>query len=349
MNILITGATGFLGTQLVQTLTNEQHHVYLLVRNRQKLDALYKTLPSDKHDLVHVVEGNLLDDQLGVSQDDLHVLTDTIDVMYHTAAYLSFDEDERDRVFDINLEGTKRALNVAKLINAQTFIHVSTAYTLGEATTGYETLHPTDANFVNTYEESKCYAEHAVMNEQDKLNVMIVRPAIIIGDSETGEADTTFGLYGILRTVYLLKKRAARRADSPVYRLLIEQDTVSNLVPVNFVINVLHAALHHGQPGTIYHATNPNPPTNGEIFAAIREGLDFNQVNIVSYDEQENLTDEELRLNQPLEVFKQYLNRSILFDRTNVTSLLKAANKVDLTMDHAMLLRIVHGFLNETS
>ncbi|WP_411954271.1 SDR family NAD(P)-dependent oxidoreductase [Alkalibacillus sp. S2W] len=347
MNILITGATGFLGTQLTQKLVNDHHHVYLLVRNQQKLEPLYQSLTDEQQELVHVVEGDLLQEELGITPEKKATLLGQIDALYHTAAYLSFDEAERDLVFDINLHGTKRALAFAKSIGIKTFIHVSTAYTLGEATTGYETLHPTDGAFVNTYEESKCFAEHEVMAEQDNLKTMIVRPAIIIGNSQSGEADTTFGLYGILRTVYLLKKRAQRKSDDHIFHLLIEEDTVSNLVPVDFVIGVLHASLTHGQAGTIYHATNPNPPTNGEIFTAIKEGMDFDQVKIVSYNEKDELSEEEQRLNQPLEVFKQYLNRSITFDRTNVTALLNQTNQKDLNMDHDMLLRIVDGFLED--
>ncbi|GAA0464151.1 SDR family NAD(P)-dependent oxidoreductase [Alkalibacillus silvisoli] len=345
MNILITGATGFLGTNLVKRLVNEEHNVYLLVRSKKKLEALYENLPQERHGQIHVVEGDLLEKRLGIEADKVEQLKGEIDAIYHTAAYLSFDEAERELVFDINLRGTERVLELAKEIEARKLIHVSTAYTLGESTVGHETLHSTDHDFVNAYEESKCYAEHLVMSYQNELEVLIVRPAIIIGDSLTGEADTTFGLYGILRTVQLLKKRSDRKQDGQVYRLLIERDTVSNLVPVNFVIDLLALSLYNGEAGTIYHATNPNPPTNGQIFEAIQEGLDFSQVEIVSYQDEDQLSEEEKKLNQPLEVFKQYLNRSITFDRKNTETLLKETNTKDLHMNAEMLLRIVQGFI----
>ncbi|WP_017185026.1 SDR family NAD(P)-dependent oxidoreductase [Alkalibacillus haloalkaliphilus] len=345
MNIFITGATGFLGTKLVQRLVNEDHNVYLLVRNKRKLEGVYNQVPDTQHDQINVVEGDLLDEGLGISPDMANQMQGKIDAVYHTAAYLSFDESERNLVFDINLRGTKRVLEVAKQLQIKKFIHVSTAYTLGESTEGYEKLHSTDNDFVNAYEESKCHAEHLVMSYKNDLDVTIVRPAIIIGDSATGEADTTFGLYGILRTVQLLKKRAERKQDNQVYRLLIERDTVSNLVPVNFVIDVLTLSLTAGEPSTIYHATNPNPPTNGQIFKAIKEGIDFHQVEIVSYEDESLLTEEEKKLNQPLEVFKQYLNRSITFDRTNTKRLLNQMKQKDLNMDEQVLLTIVQGFM----
>ncbi|MDQ0351468.1 nucleoside-diphosphate-sugar epimerase [Alkalibacillus filiformis] len=345
MNILITGATGFLGTNLVQRLVNENHHVYLLVRNKQKLEGVYNQIPHHRHDQINVVEGDLLDEGLGISPDTAIQLKGKIDAVYHTAAYLSFDESERDLVFNINLKGTERVLEVAKQLQVKRFIHVSTAYTLGESTEGHEKLHSIDNEFVNAYEESKCHAEHLVMSYKDDLDVIIVRPAIIIGDSSTGEADTTFGLYGILRTVQLLKKRAERKQDKQSYRLLIERDTVSNLVPVNFVIDILALSLTSGEPGTIYHATNPNPPTNGEIFKAIKHGIGFHQVEIVSYEDEHLITEEEKKLNQPLEVFKQYLNRSITFDRTNTKKLLSEVNQEDLNMDEQVLLRIIQGFM----
>ncbi|WP_188207910.1 SDR family oxidoreductase [Alkalibacillus aidingensis] len=345
MNILITGGTGFLGTILVKRLVQKQHQVYVLVRNQSKLEALYKHFNEQERQQIKVVEGDLLDENLGISSSVLAELAKKIDAIYHTAAYLSFDEEERQRVFDINLTGTKRVLELATSLDVDKFIHVSTAYTLGEQTIGEEKLHSTNRSFVNTYEESKCHAEHLVMSYQGQMNVMIMRPAIIIGDSFTGEADTTFGLYGILRTVKLLKKKVERKGEPKQnFRLLIEKDTVSNLVPVDFVINMLMLGLTYGEDGKIYHITNPNPPTNGEIFDAIRKGLDFPHVEIVSYSEANELTEEERKLNQPLEVFEQYLNRSITFKRENTKRLLKQANEADLSMDQEMLLRIIKGF-----
>ncbi|WP_240620438.1 SDR family NAD(P)-dependent oxidoreductase [Peribacillus acanthi] len=346
MNIFITGATGFLGSNLVKKLVEEHHDVYVLVRNQNKLESLYKKLNVNHRNQIHVIEGELSREYLGIPSSILHKMMGKIDAIYHMAAFLSFDEEKREEVLDMNIKGTQYVLDLAEILKVKKFIHVSTAYTLGTRIKGLETLYPLDSTFINSYEESKCHAEHLVMSYKEVFDVMIMRPAIIIGDSNTGEADTTFGLYGILRTVELLKKRVQKRdtLGQENYRLVIEKDTVSNLVPVNYVTKALVLGLKHGRKNTIYNITNPKAPTNEIVFEAIREGLEFPFITIVSQSQIGVLTDYEMKLNQPLEVFKDYLNRSIIFESDNTRELLEIENEAELNLDKEMLLRIIKGF-----
>jgi nucleoside-diphosphate-sugar epimerase len=346
MNIFITGATGFLGSNLIKKLVEEHHDVYVLVRNQNKIASLYKKLSVDHSKQIHVIEGELTKEYLGIHSSTLQKLMGKIDVVYHMAAFLSFDEAKREDVLEMNIRGTQHVLDLAEILKVKKFIHVSTAYTLGARTKGLEALYPLDSIFINSYEESKCHAEHLVMSYKEVMDVMIMRPAIIIGDSDTGVAETTFGLYGILRSVELLKKRVLKRETlgKETYRLVIEKDTVSNLVPVNYVTRALVLGLTHGTKNTIYNITNSNPPTNEVVFEAIKEGLEFPFVSIVSESQKGLLTDYEIKLNQPLEVFKEYLNRSINFESDNTKELFENANETELNMDKEMLLRIVQGF-----
>ncbi|WP_279401839.1 SDR family oxidoreductase [Piscibacillus salipiscarius] len=187
--------------------------------------------------------------------------------------FLSFDESERDKLFHVNVDGTQNVLKFAGLINIKRFIHVSTAYTLGTRDVGTETLYPEWQSFRNSYEETKAKAEHLVMSYKDQFDVLVMRPAIIIGDSKTGEAKTTFGLYGIIRTIQILKKKSARKPSDHLYRLVLNENSVSNLVPVDYVAQVLVLGLKHGKTETVYNITNPNPPTNKMTFDAIVKSL----------------------------------------------------------------------------
>ncbi|MCT8139171.1 SDR family NAD(P)-dependent oxidoreductase [Anaerobacillus sp. CMMVII] len=206
MNILITGASGFLGSTLAKQLLEDKHNVYLLVRNNKKLNN-FININQDHKQRITILEGELTEAELGLNSKMLNSLVGKIDVVYHTAAFLSFDEGKREQIFQVNVNGTRNVLEVAEKIGVNKFVHVSTAYTLGVQENGLEQLYPIDGTFTNDYEESKCKAEHLVMSYQDKFAVTIMRPAIIIGDSKTGEASTTFGLYGILRAIELLKKK----------------------------------------------------------------------------------------------------------------------------------------------
>jgi nucleoside-diphosphate-sugar epimerase len=347
MNIFITGATGFLGTELVKKLIKHNHDVYILARNPKKVADLLDGLSDEKKPFVHVIEGELTKEDLGIEDQTIHQLKGKIDVIYHTAAYLSFDESERDEIFHINVTGTRNLLQFASKINSRKFIHVSTAYTLGARTIGKEELYPLHSTFINSYEESKCHAEHLVMSYQDQFHVSIMRPSIIIGDSETGEANTTFGLYGIMRTVELLKTRSVKRMDSKQkYRLLIEKDENSNIVPVNYVVDVLLLAMSFGRNNTVYHITNSHSPSNSAVFNIMKDAYALENIELIPYKDEPNLSQTELNINKPLTVFKEYLNRSIVFSNENTKELLAQGNRLELNMDAEMIYRIVLGFKN---
>lgn len=344
MNVFITGATGFLGTELVKGLVGKGHNVYLLIRSIKKASALLKKLPTVQRQRVNFIEGNLEIIRLGMTDKDVKQLANKIDIVYHTAAFLSFDETLRAEIFKTNLDGTKYVLEFAKEINVPKFIYVSTAYTLGNQTNGYERLYPLNTDFVNSYEESKCHSEHAVMGYSDLFDVAIMRPAIIVGNSITGEANTTFGLYGILKTVQLLKKRSTRLKKQLDVRLLVKKDAVANLVPVDYVVEALMLAMNSSKNKSVYHLTNPNPPTNELIFEIIKDAFDFKTLAITSIEVAPYLTEFELSINKPLEVFKDYINRSIYFESENTNELFYQKGLAPLKMDVDMLYRIISGY-----
>jgi nucleoside-diphosphate-sugar epimerase len=348
MNVFVTGGTGFLGMELVHSLIREGHNVYVLVRSNKKSSILKSRLSSSELGLLHVLEGNLSKANLGLTEEKINELTGEIDAVYHSAAYLSFDENDRDQLFEVNLEGTRNLLRFAKQLKVSKFIHVSTAYTLGESTEGFEQLYPIDStDFVNAYEETKCYAEHEVMTYKDYFDVVIMRPAIIVGDSKTGEADTTFGMYGVMRIVELLKKRMARSrqwTDNDQVKILAGINETTHIVPVDYIVTLLVAGLKHSRNQTVYNLVNPSPPANDLIMDTIKDGMNFHGILLIPYEEVEKLSQEEQKLNEPLQVFAPYLNRTIYFHDDNTQELLKSIGKPNLNMDQAMLLRIVQGF-----
>ncbi|WP_280769217.1 SDR family NAD(P)-dependent oxidoreductase [Salipaludibacillus daqingensis] len=348
MNVFVTGGTGFLGMDLVHKLVKEDHNVYVLVRSHKKAALLKNRLNSQEQKQLHVLEGDLSDETLGLSKTKLKQLSGTIDAIYHSAAYLSFNEKDRDQLLKVNFEGTQNLLNFAKQMQISKFIHVSTAYTLGERTEGFEKLYPIDSTqFVNAYEESKCYAEHEVMSYKEHFDVVIMRPAIIIGDSETGEADTTFGMYGVMRMVELLKKRMSRypdKVDHHDVKILVGINETTHIVPVDYITTLLVAGLKFAQTTKVYNLVNPAPPANDLIMDTIKDGMDFQAIELVPYEKENTLSLEEQKLNDPLRVFKPYLNRTICFHDDNTKELLKNIGQPLLKMDRAMLLRIVKGF-----
>ncbi|MCP8616431.1 SDR family oxidoreductase [Salirhabdus salicampi] len=342
MNILLTGATGFVGKILTKRLLENGHHVFAVIRNEKKGEKLISSISPKLRNNLFILQGDISDDNLGISEELTSLLRDKIDTVYHSAAYLSFDQNDREKTFNINVNGTRRLLEFSKKINIKKFFYVSTAYTLGEDEFALEELHPLHKTFVNYYEESKCHAEHLAFEYRNAFSVSIFRPAIIIGDSNTGEADTSFGLYGIIKSFELLKRRIEKRErlQHNKFHFLCDPDTTQNLVPVNYVVDILSSAIVHAKRDKIYHITNPNPPTNQLISDLVQAYLGFNNVEL-STDLNREMTKEEMLFNEPLKIFHNYMQRNITFVNANTKELLKSSNQSELYMDQPMLKRII--------
>ncbi|WP_409254159.1 SDR family oxidoreductase [Bacillus sp. SCS-153A] len=348
MNIFLTGATGFVGKQLSKELLAEDHHLYILCRNAQKAENFMKEMPASFVSRITCIIGNLNKEALGIPEDKIEELNGAMDAVYHMAAYLSFDPAEKEETFNVNLEGTRHVLQFADKTGCRNFLYVSTAYTVGMETEGREELYSLDRSFVNHYEESKSHAEHLVFSHKSshEMKTMILRPAIIIGDSRTGEAQTTFGLYGLLKAASLLKRKVSKERgwEKHVYRFLGQKELKMNLVPVDYVTKLLRTALEHGEDGKIYHITDPSPLTQEEIFSAVKEVLDFPNLDLVPYSEADSLTDLEKAFNQSLAIFKHYFLREIQFSCDNTLDLLHKTGQMPLDMNYNQLKHIIKGY-----
>ncbi|WP_456279068.1 SDR family NAD(P)-dependent oxidoreductase [Bacillus sp. AK128] len=343
MNIFVTGATGFVGKKLTENLLEQGHVVYGLIRNSKKAEALFSSIPTDLQKNLILVEGDVSKRKAGLPVEVVNFLRGVIDTVYHVAAFLSFDENVKDQTFAINFEGTRNILELSKEIKAKNFFHVSTAYTLGQQLFGAETLHPVDNQFINPYEESKCHAEHLVFEYQKNFNISIFRPSIIIGDSKTGEAETSFALYGVIKSLELLKRKLDRKKElqNRSFKFLCNQDTAQNLVPVDYVVDVLTAALAYAKGNTIYHITNSNPPSNKVMFELLREHFNIPNIEMVPMDYTGELSPEEQSFNKPMSVFYDYWGKNLQFNDTNTRELLAAAGIKELVLDREMLIRII--------
>ncbi|WP_404354502.1 SDR family oxidoreductase [Exiguobacterium aurantiacum] len=341
MNIFMTGATGFLGGRLARELIHRGHTLCVLARTPEKVEAMFSR---DELRSITVLAGDLTAPFLGADERFITDHDRSIDLVLHMAALVKFDEELREELFETNLTGTRQALALAKALHCPRFFHVSTAYTLGAREVGDETLYATDQTFHNPYEESKAHAEQAVWAERDHLDVSIFRPAIIVGDSKTGEADSKFTMYGYMRALEVFKRRLERRGapDGPI-RLLGSETGTSNLVPVDYVADVLLAAIEHAKPDTIYNVTNDAPPRNVTMLDYMKQALAFPHLKITE-TATSSLSQTEQTFNEMVKVFNPYLNRDIAFDDANTKRLLQDAGFKPLDLNERSLRRIVNAY-----
>jgi nucleoside-diphosphate-sugar epimerase len=200
--ILLTGGTGFLGMEvLVRLLEQTDHEVLCLVRAPdqagadERLAGVLATLyrdPSRFAGRVHALPGDLTDEIPAPGRD--------LDLVCHCAASISFGlplEEARA----INVEGTRKILDLARDAGARRYVHVSTAYVAGTWPDVFrEDMLDEGQGFRNTYEQTKWEAEHLVTGRAgDFDSTAITRPSIVMGESDSGWTPAFNVLYWPLR------------------------------------------------------------------------------------------------------------------------------------------------------
>ncbi|HWF26103.1 MAG TPA: SDR family oxidoreductase, partial [Solirubrobacteraceae bacterium] len=131
MTYFVTGATGFIGRNLVERLLERDGDVYVLVR-QGSLDRLERLIERwGAADRIHPVVGDLSAPRLGLSAERVAELEGRVDHFFHLGAvYDMTADDETNRI--ANVEGTRHAVQLANAINAGRFHHVSSIAAAGK-------------------------------------------------------------------------------------------------------------------------------------------------------------------------------------------------------------------------
>jgi len=259
--VLITGATGFLGREVLGRLVVRlpQARFALLVREREGesaqarvetlLTGLFPQAQRDGlRDRIDVHAADLTAERFGLTEHAYGSLADGTTHVIHSAATVRFDHP-LEQARRINVGGTRRVLALVE--NAQRggslrgFTYIGTAFVAGtRAGLAREDELDVGQGFRNTYERTKCEAEKLVRAHMDDVPTVIARPSIIVGDSHTG-ITTSF------KTIYWpLKVYAKHRWRTvPGY-----PDAVVDIVPVDFVADaVVQLALDEKAIGRCVH------------------------------------------------------------------------------------------------
>lgn len=171
--ILVTGATGFLGSELVLQLTAKGHRLRALKRENGVIPALLAGNPLVEWAVADLNEPAALEDAFeGVTR------------VYHCAALVSFDPADKYRMLKVNIEGTANIVTLCRHFGAR-LLHVSSVAALGEPKKGMEI---TEADFweydarAHSYAISKYEGEMEVWRGlAEGLDALIVNPSVIIG------------------------------------------------------------------------------------------------------------------------------------------------------------------------
>ncbi|KAJ8985220.1 hypothetical protein NQ317_018249 [Molorchus minor] len=290
-NIFITGATGFLGKALVEKLLRScdgLDTVFLLIRPKrgmsieQRMKELFENPVFNRireknpsaFEKVKAVSGDVSLPNLGISDSDRTHLTDNINIVFHSAATVKFNEDLKNAII-LNTLGTKRVIQFCKeMKRLKSFVHVSTAFSNPDKETIEETVYkpPCDPDGIincidmlpqevldvlsrklldvldacqmpngkhpNTYTFTKAMAEYIVLENSEVIPSAVVRPSIITAawkEPYPGWVDNVSGITGIFMEC----------GRGTIKTIICDETCRMDLIPVDIVVNSIITAAWH--------------------------------------------------------------------------------------------------------
>ena len=198
--ILVTGSTGLIGGHVTAKLLGKGHDIKVLVRADSHISSLKETMG---HDAIHaeqlfnnimICHGDLLD------YDSIMNAMDGVDEVYHCAGYISFNPADKNRLYDINANGTRNMVNAALESGVSKFGYVSSVAALNseesEEISEADFIH--DAGFTSHYSSSKFYGELEVWRGiAEGLRAVVINPSIVLGPGKRGTGSA--GLFHAVR------------------------------------------------------------------------------------------------------------------------------------------------------
>jgi NAD(P)-dependent dehydrogenase (short-subunit alcohol dehydrogenase family) len=278
MHYFVTGATGFIGKRLVKTLLARRGatvHFLLRAESADKVDALLDYWGTTKARAIAVI-GDLTSKKLGVSAEDIKKLKGKIDHLYHLAAVYDLSADEASQVA-VNVEGTRSAVEFAKAIDAGHLHHVSSIAAAGM----YEGVFREDMfdeaegldhpYFMTKHESEK------IVRKESKVPWTVYRPALVVGDSQTGEMDKIDGPYYFFKLIQRMRQILPPWMPS----VGLEGGRI-NIVPVDFVVAALDHISHSkaALDKKCFHLVDPNGYRVGDVLDIFSKAAHAPKMNL---------------------------------------------------------------------
>lgn len=318
---LVTGVPGFIGARLAAKLAAEGRPIFLLCEERfeEETQRLAKRLGGkDGSDRFVVLTGDITQANLGLSEEAAARVRAEVSDVYHLAAVydLAVPEAVAQRV---NVAGTAQVVEFLRTFEAGAVRHhyISTCYVAG-AREGmiFENELDRGQSFKNHYESTKFAAEVIVERSKGDIETRILRPAIVIGDSQTGETakfDGPYPGFGATMMGWMVVVPGGGRSRP-------------NLVPVDYLVDCLVTIPKQpSTAGKTFQLADPNPLTSRGLLELVAERLGAPRPR---FSIPEQIFKPLFRIKKLVELSGitpeqfEYFNHSQIFDTTNTRAAL---------------------------
>lgn len=230
--ILVTGASGFLGEWIVRDLLKRGHSVRVLHRKNSDLSGLPSHIEKYVGDVTHL--------------DSLLPALEGIDGVFHLAGLIAYKKSERQRMYDINVGGTKNILRACQGKGVRKLLYLSSVTAIGASfdkktilneDSEYNVKHLSLGYFDSKHEAEKCVIE---VVRSGKIEAKIVNPSTIYGpgDAKKGSRKTMVKV---------------ARGEFPFYTC-----GGVNVISVHDVVDATYRAYVDGQSGERYILAGEN-------------------------------------------------------------------------------------------
>ncbi len=241
--ILVTGGSGFVGANLVNTLLDRGYQV-------RSLDRVPSPLPQHPH--LEVLQGDICDSAVCAAA------VDGIDTVFHTAAVIdlmggaSVTDEYRQRSFSVNVGGTENLVRAGQAAGVRRFVYTSSnSVVVGgqNIVNGDETL-PYTTRFNDLYTETKVAAERFVLSQNGVREMLTcaIRPSGIWGTGDQTMFRKLFESVIAGHVKMLVGPKSARLDNSYVHNLIH-----------GFILAAEHLVPGGSAPGQAYFINDAEP------------------------------------------------------------------------------------------
>jgi nucleoside-diphosphate-sugar epimerase len=337
--ILVTGATGLIGSELCGQLLERGHAVIALVHRRHDIlrndgRVLHPTAYTGARPAYGDLQwapGDIRKPNLGLGTTEAVALATAADLIIHCAADTKLSSaPDLHRI--VNVEGTGNVVRFAHASRGPLpgLVHVSTAYVSGERS-GHVAEEDVDAeqSFANSYEASKAAAEKLV--RASGLRAAVARPSIIVGTSDTGAIGRFENVYGFLRLI----------GEGRITVLPSTPGASLDLVPIDHVVGGLIDIVENFElaAGKTFHLVSGDPAPLAALTALDYSGLHVPRlVSAERFDPSQLGPTERALYLTVTSAYATYLRRNPRFAAPNLAAL---SGRVCPTTGHGFLRRVL--------